>query len=148
MNVCSKHHIGWNDSRHASSLQFHLHCGIDETSSPGIRCMVCHQFIRHPLEYETSSMVKHLLIVLATVQQWRFGSEYGSEPTRSQIGGLGRHYTRTVNSGTVRWTSHNASELGGLSAGCPAGPSVDSYNALVFSLIIIVCYQNRIFNIQ
>jgi len=97
-------------------------------------------------------MVKHLLIVLATVPQWRFGSEYGSEPTRFQIGGLGRHYTRTVNSGTVRWTSHNPSELGGLSAGCPAGcpagPSVDSYNALVFSFVIIVCYQNRIFNIE
>jgi len=63
-------------------------------------------------------------------------------------GGLGRQYTRTVNSGTVRWTFHNPSELGGLSAGCPAGPSVDSYNALVFCFIIIVCYQNRIFNIQ
>jgi len=28
---------------------------------------------------------------------------------------------------------HNSSESGGLSAGCPAGPFVDSYNALVFA---------------
>jgi len=88
------------------------------------------------------------LVVLATVLDRRFGSGYGSEPTRFQIAGPGRQYTRTINSGTVRWTSQNPSQLGGLSAGCPAGRSVDSYNALVFCFIIIVCYQNRIFNIQ
>jgi len=72
--------------------------------------------------------------VLATVPHRLFGFGYGSEPTQFQIGGLGQQYTRTVSSGTVQWTSHNLSELGGLPAGCPAGPSVDSYNALVFTV--------------
>jgi len=71
---------------------------------------------------------------IATVPDRRFGSGYRSEPTRFQIGCPGPQCTGTINSGTVRWTSHNLSELGGLSAGCPAGPSVDSYNALVLAL--------------
>ena len=61
-------------------------------------------------------------------------SGYGSDPTHFLIGGTGCQYTRTVNSGTVRWKSHNPSELCELAAGCPAGPSVDSYNALVFAV--------------
>jgi len=57
----------------------------------------------------------------------------GSEPNRCQIGGPGCQYTRTVNSGPVRCKSPNPSELGRLSAGRPAGPSVDLYNVLVFA---------------
>ena len=72
--------------------------------------------------------------VFATVPDQRIGYGYGAEPTRVQIGHLGRQYTQTVNSGTVRWTSHNTSEFGGLSAGCPAGPSGDLYNAFVFAV--------------
>jgi len=61
MNVDSKRPIAWNDSRHAPVWQFCLHCRIEETGSRGIICIVCHQVLRHPSEYGTSSMGKHLL---------------------------------------------------------------------------------------
>jgi hypothetical protein len=61
MNVGSKRPIAWNNSRHAPLWQFYLHCGIEETGSPGIICIVCHQVLRHPSEHGTSSMGKHLL---------------------------------------------------------------------------------------
>ena len=60
MNVGSKHPIAWNGSRHVPSWQFYIHCGIEESSSPGIICIVCHQVLRHPSEHGTSSMGKHL----------------------------------------------------------------------------------------
>jgi hypothetical protein len=61
MNVGSKQPIAWTKSRHAPSWQFYLHCGIQETGNPGIICIVCDQVLRHPSEYGTSSMGKHLL---------------------------------------------------------------------------------------
>jgi len=61
MNEGSKRPIAWNNSRHAPSWRFYLHCGIEETGSPGIICIVCHQVLRHPSEHGTSSMGKHLL---------------------------------------------------------------------------------------
>jgi len=61
MNIDSKCDIAWNESRHASSWRFHLHCRIEETGSPGIICIVCHQVLCHPSEHGTSSMGKHLL---------------------------------------------------------------------------------------
>jgi len=61
MNVGSKRSIAWNNSRHAPSWRFDLHCGIDETGSPGIICIVCHPVLHHPSEHGTSSMGKHLL---------------------------------------------------------------------------------------
>jgi len=61
MNVGSKHSIAWKNSRHAPSWQFYLHCRIEETGSPGIICIICHQVLRHPSEHGTSSMGKHLL---------------------------------------------------------------------------------------
>jgi len=61
LNVGSKRSIPWKNSRHAPSWQFYLHCGIEETGSPGIICIVCHQVLRHPSEHGTSSMGKHLL---------------------------------------------------------------------------------------
>ena len=60
MNVGSKHLIGWNNSRHAPSWWFYVHCGIEETGSPAIICIVCHQVLCHPSEHGTSSMAKHL----------------------------------------------------------------------------------------
>ena len=42
MNVDSKRPIAWNNSRHAPFWWFYLHCGIEETGSPGIICIVCH----------------------------------------------------------------------------------------------------------
>jgi len=48
LNVGSKRSIAWNNSRHAPSWRFHLHCGIEEAGSPGIICIVSHQVLRHP----------------------------------------------------------------------------------------------------
>jgi len=61
MNVGSKHPIAWNSSRHAPSWWFYLHCRIEETSSPAIISIVCHQVIRHPSDHWTSSMSEHRL---------------------------------------------------------------------------------------
>jgi len=61
MNVDSKWPIAWNDSRHAPWWRFYLHCGMEETGSPGIICIVCHQVLCHPSDQGTSSMGKHLL---------------------------------------------------------------------------------------
>jgi len=60
MNVRSKRPIAWNDSRHAPGWPFYLHCGMEETCSHGIICIMCHQVLRHPSEHGTSSMGKHL----------------------------------------------------------------------------------------
>jgi len=43
MNVDSKPSIAWSNSRPAPLWQFYLHCGIEETGSPGIICIVYHQ---------------------------------------------------------------------------------------------------------
>jgi len=61
MNEGSKQPTAWNNSRHAPSWRFYLHCGIEETGSPGIICIICHQVLCHPSEHGTSSMGKHLL---------------------------------------------------------------------------------------
>jgi len=61
MNVGSKWPIAWKRSRHAPSWRLFLHCGIEETGSPGSICIVCHQVLHHPSEHETSSMGKHSL---------------------------------------------------------------------------------------
>jgi len=66
MNVDSKRPISWKNARHAPSWRFYLHCGIEETSSPGIISIVCHQVLRHPSEHGTSSMGKHLLAKLTS----------------------------------------------------------------------------------
>jgi len=60
MNVGSKHSIAWKNSRHTPSWRFYLHCGIEETGSPGIIRIVCHQVLRHPSEHGTRSIGKHL----------------------------------------------------------------------------------------
>jgi hypothetical protein len=62
MNVGTKRHIAWLNSKHASSGRFYLQCGIEEAGSPGIICIVCHQVLRHPSAHGTSSMGKHLVV--------------------------------------------------------------------------------------
>jgi len=61
MNVGSKWHVAWNDSRQATSWRFYLHCGMEETGSTGTICIDCHQVLCHPSKHGTSSMGKHLL---------------------------------------------------------------------------------------
>jgi len=60
MNVDSKRPIAWKNSRHASSWRFYLHFWVEETGSPGIMCIVCHQVLGHPSDHGTSSMARHL----------------------------------------------------------------------------------------
>jgi len=62
MNVASKWPIVWNNSIYGPLWRFYLHCGILHTGSPGILCILCQQFLRHPSEHGTSSMEKHLLV--------------------------------------------------------------------------------------
>jgi len=62
MNVGSKRPIAWNASRHEPPWRFYLHCGIEESGSPDIICIICHQVLRHPSEHGTRSMGKHLLV--------------------------------------------------------------------------------------
>jgi len=61
MNEGSNQPIACDNSRHALSWRFYLHCGIEATGSPGIICIICHQVLRHPSEHGTSSMGKQLL---------------------------------------------------------------------------------------
>jgi len=56
-----KHSIACDNSRHVYSRHIYLHCGIEETGSPGIICIMCHQVICHPSEHGTSSMEKQSL---------------------------------------------------------------------------------------
>jgi len=60
MNVGSKRSIAWDHYRHAPSRRFYLHCRIEETGSPGIIGIICHQVLHHPSEHGTSSMGKHM----------------------------------------------------------------------------------------
>jgi len=61
MNVGSKRSIAWKNSRHESSWWFYLHCGIEDTGSPGIICIIRHRVLCHPSEHGTSSMGTYLL---------------------------------------------------------------------------------------
>jgi len=61
MNEGSKRPIAWNNHTHAPSWRFYSHCGIEETGSPVMICIICHQVLCHPTEQGRSSMGKHLL---------------------------------------------------------------------------------------
>ena len=80
MNVGAKWPIAWTHSWHAPSWQFYLHCGIKETASHGIICIVCLQVLCHPSEHGTSSMGKHLL-AKAHIAKW-------NKLTESEVTGL------------------------------------------------------------
>jgi hypothetical protein len=61
INIGSKRPIGWKNSRHLPAWRFYVDCGIEESGSPVMISIICHQVFRHPSEYETSSMGKHVL---------------------------------------------------------------------------------------
>jgi len=61
MNAGLNRPIAWNNSRHVPSWWFYLHCGIEETGSHRIICIICNQVLQHSSEHETSSMGKSLL---------------------------------------------------------------------------------------
>jgi hypothetical protein len=66
MNVRSKFPSASNNSRQATSWWLYLHFEIDETGSPGLIRIVCHQVLYHPSEHETSSMGIPLLAKLTS----------------------------------------------------------------------------------
>jgi len=53
MNVGWKYPIVCNNSRPLHWWQFYLHCGIEETGSPCITCIVHHPVLWHPSEHGT-----------------------------------------------------------------------------------------------
>jgi len=61
MNVGSTRPIVWHNAKCARSWHFYLHCRIEETGSPGIISIVCHQVLHHPSDDDPSSMGNHLL---------------------------------------------------------------------------------------
>jgi len=68
MNRDSKRPIAWNNSRHAPSWRFYQHCRIEQTGSPSVICIVCHQVLSHPSEHGTRSMGKHFLAKARTTK--------------------------------------------------------------------------------
>jgi hypothetical protein len=84
-NESSKRPIAWNNSRHVPSWPFYLHCGIEETGSPGIICIICYQVLRHRSEHGTSSMRKHLLAKAHITKLNEFTESEVTELTSSRV---------------------------------------------------------------
>jgi hypothetical protein len=72
MNEESMRPVALNNSRHAPSGWSYLHCQIEATGSPGIKCIVWHHVLHHPSEHGTSWMGKPLLVKahITKVTQW------------------------------------------------------------------------------
>jgi len=85
INVGSKRPLEWSKSRRALLWNFYLHCGIEDTGSPGIICIVCHQVHRHPSEHGTSSMGKHLMAKVHITKLNEFTESEVSQLTRTTI---------------------------------------------------------------
>lgn len=81
-------------------------------------------------------------IVFQIILDCRFSTILGSKLNRSPIWGQGCQCTWTSNLVTVQCKSFNPCEFGGLSAGRPVGPSVDSDNE--FALPISILYLVKI----
>jgi len=85
INVGLKRPIAWNKSRHASSWQFYLHSGSEETGNPGIIRIICHQLLCHPSEHGTSSMGKHFLDKAQIAKLNKFKESDVAELTSSMV---------------------------------------------------------------
>jgi len=85
MKVGSKCPIAWNHSRHTPLWGFYKYCVIEETGSPGMICIVCHQVHRHPSEHWTSSKGKHLLAKAHIAKLDELTESEVSELTRTTI---------------------------------------------------------------
>jgi len=85
MIVGLKWPIGWNNSGHAPSWRFYLHCGIEESGSSGIIYIVCHRVLRHLSEHGTSSMGKHFLAKAHIAKLDEFTESEVTELTSSKV---------------------------------------------------------------
>jgi len=72
--------------------------------------------------------------VIETSLDVDFGPRSRFEPNICPNNSPGYQSTKTVSSGTVPMNTFNRTEFGRVSAHCPVGPTVDSYNALVFAI--------------
>jgi len=85
MNVGSKWPIGGNIPRHVPSWWVYLPCPIEETGSPGIIVIVCHQVLCHPSEHGTNSLGKHLLATAHIAKQNKLTESEVTEWTCSTV---------------------------------------------------------------
>jgi len=85
MNLGSKRPIAWNDSGHAPSRWFWLHCRIGETGSAGIIFCMWHHGLRHPSEHGTSFIGKHLLATARMAKLNTFTEAEVTELTSSTV---------------------------------------------------------------
>jgi len=84
-HVASKHSIAWNDSIHAPSWWLYSHYEIEETGSPSIKSIVCHQDLHHPSEHWTSLMWKHLLAKAPIAKLYELTETEVTELTTSMV---------------------------------------------------------------
>jgi len=108
INVGWKRSIVWNESRHAPSWRFYSHCGIEESGSPGKICIVCHQVRRHPSEYGTSWMAKHLLAKAHIAKLYKLTESEVTDLTSSTVDEaalaiMKRQRSRGITIVTVQW---------------------------------------------
>jgi hypothetical protein len=75
----------WNYSRYTSAWRMYLRCGIEESSSPGIICIVCHKVLCHPLADVICSMGTNLLAKAYIVHLNIFKESEVTELTTSTI---------------------------------------------------------------
>jgi len=85
LNVDSKLPVAWINCRHAPSWRCFLHCGLEETGSPGIISIVSHQVRRHSSEHGTSSMWKHFLAKAHIAKLNKLTKSDVTELTRSTV---------------------------------------------------------------
>jgi hypothetical protein len=85
ITVGSKHPFAWNHSRHPSGEQYKLHLGIEETGSPEIICIVCHEVLHDPLEHGTSSAGKDLLANVYIAKLIELTESEGTELTSIKV---------------------------------------------------------------
>jgi len=82
---------------------------------------------------ESKLSTERILVLGKVADRWR-RSRSELKSIGCQIGGPSCHYTQTVNLGTVQCKFPYLFELGRLSAGWPAGPLGNSYNAPDFEI--------------
>jgi len=123
---------------------------IAQRSEPFFRTHPTYSSMRCFSDYVQQSVSIHFHETLDSKGSSDGHFEFGSRSRKNicQCGCPGRQYTRAITSGPVRWKFPNWSELGQMSAGRPARPSIDSYTAFVFavcnSILSKLCFQQPI----
>jgi len=85
MNVGLRRPIAWNRSGHTPQWRLYLHCGVEQTGSPGVIYIVCLQVLGHPSEHGTSSRGKHLLAKAHSAKLNEYTESEVTELTSSMV---------------------------------------------------------------